>query len=136
MTDETALVRKSVLGKLTDNARRWKNRAHNERNKRQKWRKRALVAEAEVKRLAALVGQHDPTGADHMEEMWVHAQRADQAEVHLRAVLDALGLERVGVGYDGRGSNGTDPYCSWDEVPHPEIGEFPVYRLTGSDFDS
>lgn len=34
----------------------------------------------QVAELQALAGRHDPTGADHMEEMWVHAQRADAAE--------------------------------------------------------
>ena len=37
---------------------------------------------AEVERLAALCGRHDPTGADHMEEMIVHADRADFLAAH------------------------------------------------------
>lgn len=39
--------------------------------------------------LRELAGQHDPTGADHMEQMWEHAQRADAAELVLRNLLDA-----------------------------------------------
>jgi hypothetical protein len=38
--------------------------------------------------LREMAGQHDQTGADHMEQMWQHAQRADAAEaevVRLRA---------------------------------------------------
>jgi hypothetical protein len=37
--------------------------------------------------LRELVGQHDPTGADHMAEMWEHAQRADTAEAERDAAL-------------------------------------------------
>lgn len=33
-----------------------------------------------IEELVRLVGQHDTTGADHMEEMWEHARRADAAE--------------------------------------------------------
>lgn len=33
--------------------------------------------------LRALAGQHDPTGADHMAEMWAHAQRTDAAEARM-----------------------------------------------------
>lgn len=40
----------------------------------------AAEAAAEIERLREMAGRHDPTGADHMEEMWVHAQRADAAE--------------------------------------------------------
>ena len=43
-------------------------------------------------RLAQLVGKHDPTGADHMEEMWVHAQRADAAEARVASLTEAAQL--------------------------------------------
>lgn len=39
---------------------------------------------AEMERLRELCGKHDPTGADHMAEMWEHAQRADAAEAVIR----------------------------------------------------
>lgn len=38
---------------------------------------------AKIEELRDLCGKHDPTGADHMEEMWEHAQRADAAEAQL-----------------------------------------------------
>lgn len=52
--DGHVVVAKSVIGGLTDNARRWKNRAKTERNKRQKWRKRALAAEAALAEMKPL----------------------------------------------------------------------------------
>lgn len=39
--------------------------------------------------VTAMVGRHDPTGADHMEEMWIQAQRADEAVSLLREVSAA-----------------------------------------------
>lgn len=50
----------------------------------------------EIVHLRELAGSHDPTGADHMEEMWVHAQRADAAEAMLRSVLEELTFREYG----------------------------------------
>lgn len=46
--------------------------------------------EAGMERLRDLAGQHDPTGADHMEEMWEHAQRADGLRWAIERALDQL----------------------------------------------
>lgn len=42
----------------------------------------------ERKVLARQVGIHDPSGADHMEEAMVHAERADRLEAALRRMAD------------------------------------------------
>ena len=47
-------------------------------------REARIIAEAIA---PAVMGVHDPTGADHMAEMWEHAQRADAAEALLRRAL-------------------------------------------------
>lgn len=51
--------------------------------------------QAENERLRDLVGQHDPTGADHLAEMMEHAQRADalyDENKRLRAIERAARL--------------------------------------------
>jgi hypothetical protein len=55
-------------------------------------RRKAVAERDRLREQVANWGKHDPTGEDHMREMWEHAQRADAAEAErdrLRAAYDA-----------------------------------------------
>lgn len=58
----------------------------------------------------------------------------DEAERMADAVLDALGLERVGIGWKQNGSHWFDGIeCGWDD-PEANTGmTWPVYRLSPKD---
>lgn len=78
-------VEKKVLGDLTDVARRWQNRAHGLRKKRNRWQQRALAAEAEVQRLRACVC---PIDWDH--RCPVHSEDdGDDIDIAVRDDLEA-----------------------------------------------
>lgn len=50
---------------------------------------------ARITDLQELAGQHDPTGQDHMAEMWEHAQRADTAEAEVERLRQALADRQI-----------------------------------------
>ena len=63
-----------------------------------------IVSESQVEgllqkvgELVELVGKHDPTGEDHMEEMWEHAQRADAAEAEAERLQRRCEIYAAGI---------------------------------------
>jgi hypothetical protein len=67
-----------AAGEQVQNMKRWKNKAQRETRRKNKLRDELVAMRAERDEAIRLMGMHDPTGEDHLNEMVLHADRADK----------------------------------------------------------